>query len=683
MLARTIVRSFSGGEVTQSLPSRDDLSKFASSCVKMRNTIAQVHGSARNRQGFQYVGDALGKSALIPFQFNTEEEDMYVLVFSNLKIKVVQDDGFVVDSVPQEIEIVSPYLEAELMQIRYAQSGDIVYLVHPNHAPQQLVRTAHDVWTLTAISFQSSVDPPTAPSAVLTGAAGTTQQNYMVTSVNSKGEESVGTPSFGLANSDPINNWTAGNFITVSWTAATGAVHYNVYKQYQGQYGLAGIVDTVSFQDDNFEPDLSVTPPIANNPFSSGNNPGAITFHNQKLFMGGPNDNPNVFYGSNIGGYTNFNKSEPVQADDSVEFRIASGVNQIEWMVSFEDLLIGTTGAELRARSASGKAIGPADILVKEQSYWGSGDLHPLIVGNSILHVERQSGSVRDLSYSNEKQGYSGSNLSILADHFFRGHKIVSWAYQQTPDSCVWAVRDDGVLLGMTYLREHEIWAWHLHETDGLFEAVTVVGGDEEDRLYASVNQEGTRRVIKLAPKWNASDGIEEAFYVDFGLTYRGAPTDTLSGLDHLAEKKVAILADGVPMEATVTAGGEVTLSAEASVIHVGLPYTSVLAPLPFETEFQDGTTQGAVRSFGKIMLRVLDSLGGQIATGEVDADPEGLDYDILEQVQENYDEAIPPFTGIMEAAPSGGGIGHTVYIRQTSPLPLNVLALISEIDIQ
>lgn len=678
---RGVKRNFTGGEVTKTLPGRDDLAKYPTSCIMMKNFMPQLHGSARYRPGTRYIDDAAGQAVLIPFEFNTDEEDMYILVFTNTQIRIIQDDGFV-SGAPT---ITSPYLTAELYDIWYEQIGDVVYLTHPNHAPRKLTRSSHTSWALTTVSFASSVSAPTGLAVTWNGAGGGSfTQNFIVTAVSDTGEQSVGSASAGDSSSYPPSEWVAGDYISLSWTAVTGAEEYNIYKEYGGYYGLIGVSGTNSFRDDNYDPDTSVTPPIANNPFASSNHPAVVTVHDQRLMFGGPNANPNTFYGSVTGAYENFNQSRPLKDDDSVEFVIASGkISQIKWMVPFDDLLIGTAGAEYRAKGDGDGAITPVSINVKSQSFWGSGGLRPLVVGNSVIHTQRQNSLVRDLFYSLEKQGYAGNDLSVLASHLFDGYQIVSWAYQQTPDSVVWAVRDDGVLIGMTYMKEHEIWGWHQHTmTDGLFESVAVIGGDDADRVYVTVNDSGTRRIARLAEKWKITDDLEDAWFVDLGLKYDSTATTSVSGLSHLEGETVAVLADGIPVEDLTVSSGAITLPFSASVIIVGRPYTGYFAPMPFEAETRNGTTQGEVRSFGEVILRLLGSLGGAVAAGEVDAEVDDLVFDELVYAQAEWGEAIQPYSGNKAATPAGAGPDHTVYIRQDKPLPFEVLSIIAELDI-
>jgi hypothetical protein len=686
-MARGIKKNFSGGEVAYTVASRDELARYSSSCILMQNFVAQLTGGGRFRSGTKYVGAALGDGIMIPFEFNSEEEDMYQLVFTNLKLRFVQDDGFVIDGTP--VEIASPYTLAQLPEVTYDQIGDTMYLAHTSHPPYKLVRTSHVSWTLTAVTFGAKLAAPIGLGLVWNGPTGSYQQSYRVTAVNAAGEESLKSNTQALANVNEPGWWVDTNTVDLSWTGVDGAESYSVYKKYQGYFGFIGIAEFNSFIDANYLADISLVPPIENLPFDDDNYPGAVAFHQQRLWFAGSNDNPATFNASQTANFENFNKSTPSRADDALEFTLASGrIDQIKWLTPFNDLLIGTVGAEVRVLAPDGGAVTPTNIDAKPQSFNGSGKVGPLIVGSSVLHVQRQGSTVRDLFYSLEKEGYVGNNLSVLADHLFDGHSIVSWAYQQTPDSVVWAVRDDGILIAMTYLREHEIWGWHRHTTDGNFKWVSVIGGDDEDRIYFMIERviDGSTvyYIEKLMPKWRESDTIENAFYVDSGLSFVRTAIPEVPELDHLEGKSVVGLADGSPFSGLTVTSGSITLAKAASKVHVGLGYTGYLAPLPFELETQAGSSQGIPRGFGEISLRLHESVGGKIGVGTIEDTVDDIEFDDLQYTPENWGEAIAPFTGIKSlSSPEGYDAGLTVYVSQDQPLPLNVLSIITDVEIE
>jgi len=161
-MAETIQRSFTAGEISPSLQSRADLTKYTTGLSLCENFIVRSQGGVYSRPGMRFigeVGDSTKRARLIPFQFNTEET--YILVFEDLKMSVIRNGAFVLDGVgPARFEITTPYTEAELPRLGFTQSADVMTLVHHNHNPANLSRLDHDDWTLADINYAPTVSPP-------------------------------------------------------------------------------------------------------------------------------------------------------------------------------------------------------------------------------------------------------------------------------------------------------------------------------------------------------------------------------------------------------------------------------------------------------------------------------------------------------------------------------------------
>lgn len=694
-MPRVAFRNFTGGEVTPTLSARYDLQKFGSFLQCCENFIPNLHGDIERRPGMRFIADLGGKSVLIPFQFNTEPENNYVLIFREGSITVASADGLLAG-----VSIKNPYTLDDVYALSTAQAGDIVYLAHKNYALRKLTRsgTAPDyAWALEEVTLNQSINAPAAPTVAFVRDNGddTAPLNYtlryVVTAVDADGVESVASAVGAAAGKYPTD-WVVGNHVNLSWAAVDGAEEYNIYRESAGYYGFIGVSRGTSFQDQNFEPDTATTPQEDWNPFEDGNNPATVAFHQQRLVLGGTRDDPASFFMSRTGDYENFRKSRPLQDDDPVEYMLASGsIDEIRWMASFGDLLIGTSGAEYKATS-SGAAITSSDVQISVQSYWGSSGLSPLIIGQSVMHCQRSGSHVRDLYYSWESDGYAGNDLSLLAPQLVESHHITQWAFQQSPGSNIWAVRDDGVLLCLTYMKEQNVYGWSRHVTQGKVLSVAVISGSQEDVLMLVMEREvgGAKKYFleRLAGRFRDADGIGDAFYVDCGLTSRQeTASDTVGGLGHLEGADVVALADGSPVEGLMVTDGAVTLPYAAKVVTVGLNYVSALSPLPLETDTQQGATLGKRRAYGKCVLRLYRSVGGKYAATEPGDlfDVEGWKgrtaYD-LPFLPEKYGEACQPFSGNIEISlPSGQDVDTSLWLMQDRPMPFRVVAIMADVD--
>lgn len=684
-MSRISFRNFTGGEVTPTLSARYDLQKFGTFLQCCENFIPNLHGDIERRPGTKFVAELDGPAVLLPFQFNTEPENNYALIFMEEKILVAREDGIL-----PAVSIKSPYALKDVYRLSYHQTGDVVYLAHKDYPLRKVTRSGNApdyTWKLQEVALNVSLEAPSAPTVTFVGDKKDSELSYVITAVDDEGVESLPSEA-GSAKGKYPTDWVVGDHVDITWKPVAGAKEYNIYRDSAGYYGFIGVSRGTSFTDQNFEPDTSMTPKEDWNPFADGNNPSSVTMHQQRLVLAGTRDNPASFYMSRTGDFENFRKSRPLQDDDPVEYMLASGsIDEIQWLASFGELLIGTSGAEYTATSG-GAAITPNDVQISTESYWGSSGIQPLIIGNSVMHCQRSGSHVRDLMYSWENDGYAGNDLSLLAPQMVETHSIRQWAFQQSPGSNIWCIRDDGVLLCLTYMKEQNVYGWSRHLTQGEVVSCTVLSGADEDVVMLVTEREGKYFLERLARRFRETDGIEEAFYVDCGITVRrNEESREVSGLDHLEGREVVVLADGSPEEGHVVQGGKITLYYPAKVVTVGVNFTSVLAPMPVESDSNSGSSLGKRRAYGKIVLRLFRSVGGSYAatdSGDLffpEAWKTKTFYD-LPFLPENFSEAVPPFSGDIEISlPSGQDADTSIILKQDRPMPFRLVAIMADID--
>ncbi len=467
--------NFSGGEWSPSLYGRSDLSKYSAACKTVKNWLVHAHGGATTRPGTYFIGELPngnhGKGRLIPFQFSAT--DNCVLVFSYHNLSVIRGEAFIADGT---LPLATSFMPNDLAAFKYSQTADTMYITSHKYPPQRLTRKPGNEWTLEPVVFGTSQLPPTN----LTRSVGTgTDHGYCVTAVSDTGEESIASNVVQAKHDD-----------TLSWEAPTGTApsHYSVYKDTGNTTGIYGWVSDVkgtSWKVQAINPDLMATPPEAFDFLTEMGNPASCCFFEQRMVYAGFPLYPGTIVGSRIGFYNNFNKSFSTTDDESYEFTLDSNqLNYILWLLPLERLLIGTAGSEWRMDGgASSDTITPTSVNVRVQSQWGSADLMPIVAGDTILYVQYGAKKIRELAYSLESDRYVGRDLTVLSTHLFDDRRIVDWCHQRTPDSIVWCVMSDGTLLGLTYLKEQEVWAWHRHETDGIIENCCIIPDDEGGEL--------------------------------------------------------------------------------------------------------------------------------------------------------------------------------------------------------
>ena len=673
---RTLQRSFGGGEVTPEFFGRIDDVKYQTGLALCRNFIVLPHGPIANRPGFAFVRavkDSTKKTRLIPFAYSTDQT-MVIEIGAGYFRFHTQGATLMNGAVPYEIA--NPYAEADLFDIHYVQSADVLTLVHPNHAPRELRRLGALSWTLTTITFGSSLAAPTGVSATASGGTGTTY-NYKVTTVG-EFELDESKPSAAASVSGDLLAPNA--FNTITWSAAAGAKRYNVFKQSNGLYGYIGQTDGLTFKDENIAADLSRTPPEGDSPFASaGNYPGAVTYFEQRRCFAGTINAPQNLWLTRTGTESNMTYSIPSRDDDSISFRVAAReANTIRHALPLDSLVLLTGAAEWRVTSVNSDAITPSSVAVRPQSHIGAGNAQPVIVNTNVLYGAARGGHVRELAYNWQAGGYITGDLSLRAPHLFDGLDIKDIALQKSPAPVAWFVSSSGKLLGLTYVPEQQVGAWHQHDTAGTFESVACVAEGAEDAVYAvvrrTINGQSVRYIERMAPRLFGEQ--ENAFFVDSGLTYDGAPADTISGLSHLEGCTVSILADGAVHPPRAVTGGAVQLEVEASVVHIGLPIEADAQTLPLAFEIQ-GFGQGRQKNVNKAWLRVYRSSG-------IFAGPS---FDRLTEAKQRTTEPYgsPPALKSEEIpiviTPSWTDNGQ-VCIRQSDPLPLTIVSMSLEVSI-
>ena len=358
---------------------------------------------------------------------------------------------------------------------------------------------------------------------------------YVITSIASNGlDESVASPPGTVSNN--LNVTGASNDLT--WTAVPGALRYNIYKRQSGLYGYIGQTSTSAFTDDNIAPDMGITPPIVDTVFASaGNYPQAVSYFEQRRVFAGTNNEPQTMWMTRSGTESDMSYSLPVKDDDRVNIRVAAReANTIRHVVPLNQLLLLTSAAEWRVSPVNSDAITPTTVSVRPQSYVGANNVQPEIINNSMVYCAARGGHVRELGYSWQSSGFVTGDLSIRSAHLFDNYTISDMCFAKSPQPLLWFVSSTGKLLGLTYIPEQQIGAWHQHQTDGIFESCCVVAEGIEDALYVivrrTVNGNSVRYIERMETRQITT--LEDSFFVDSGLTYdgnnTGATTVTITG---------------------------------------------------------------------------------------------------------------------------------------------------------
>lgn len=615
-MARVTVaqQNFSGGELSQSLAGRFDLGIYYNGAAWLQNFIATVQGMARFRSGSKFAWNTRDnqEALLIPFEFNTEQA--YILEFTHLKMRIFKDGGLIVDTaknitaitnanpavvtsaahgysngdrvvinsvggmlevnnqefqianvttdtfelqginsagfeaytsggtVSKIIEVTTPYTEAQLFELDYGQTNDQLYIVHPSHAPAKLSRSSHTSWTLTNVAYIANPFGTTKEATkTITGA---TQANPVVITSN----------AHGYSNGD-----------TVYIEGVTGMTQLN--KRWFTVRNVATNTFELEAVDGTSYTAYASGGTVAR--YSAFSYPSKVAFFEQRLIYGASDAFPQSIWGSQGGEYDNFNQG--TGASDAFKYTLASGqANRIRWIAATEDFLaIGTAGSEFKAEGGNNEAITPTNISIKPPSFYGSADIKPIRLDSHILYITRDMLTARTFEFDALQDGFTSINRNLTADTILEGRYgktsgVKQVAFQSGSPSINWMVRNDGVMVGLTFEPREQVNGWHRHISGGYYTAgklfkpeygsvATIPQSEAPDAVYMV-----TKRTVDGATVRYVEYFADQPKIPRFNDYYTGdKATDREAYLQDLweAQKRLWFVDSGIALDGTVSVG--------------------------------------------------------------------------------------------------------------------------------
>jgi hypothetical protein len=510
-------------------------------------------------------------------------------------------------------EVVTPYAQADLAELKWTQSADVLTVTHSSYGVREITRTAHNAWTVTEPTFAPSISAPTAVAVTVNGADNDVFWKYKVTAIKEETFEeslagldasgknvvlttaanpvSVRITTHDLLTGDEVaftgltemtelndrrfiitkvdaNNFTlngedgtsydaestggsntcfatfdgagtaaapTGTTIpdnTITWAAVTGAIKYTIFRSKGGSGGFGFLDETTELTYDDTTAaektvDLDITPPTARNPFRvAGDYPGAVGYYQQRRVFGGSVDNPDTSEYSQTANQSNFSKSRPLQSNDAITATLsARQVNQIRHFIPGSDLMVLTDGAEWLVNSGQETGFSADTIRQEPQTFWGSSHLKPHVAGQTILYLQENLIAVRSLGYQLSIDGYTGTDLNLLAPQTFEDSTAVSWGFARSPDPVIHIVKSNGQVSILTFNQEQEVLAWARWDTrNGLFKWCTAMrpsSTEVNDAAYFVVERVINGNTVLLLERIASRrfTDVQDAFFVDSGLS--------------------------------------------------------------------------------------------------------------------------------------------------------------------
>ena len=771
MRAAPIQTAFNGGELSPLIRGRVDVAKYANGCERMQGFIPTIQGPAIARPGFRYVAEVKASADRTwLMRFERSADDSYMIELGNGYARFYTNHGqvqvsgvaayngatsyvvgdlvasggvnyyckaAVTGTAPPNAtywyaltgtiyEIPMPYTAAQLTNpdgsfaLRFAQTGDVIYLAMGDVPPYALSRYGGTRWVCEKVSFAPPPFKALNTTATTIYASAATGSVTLTASAAAFTAAQVGEYVYlGEKDVRDVAQWEAGKSITAgamrrsdgknylalntSTTGGTKPTHSSG-AAYDGDAGVQW-----QFQDPCYgwgrvtgyttttQVAATVVSQIPAGAVGAGNPttrwafqawnatdgyPTNVSFFRERLTYA----RDSTLWFSVAADFPNFATeiAGVISADAGFERTIVSDrVNAIRWLSPGDVLLVGTLGDEWAVVEATTTdPFGPANCKTKRQSVYGSNLVAPVRVGSDTLFVQKAGRKVRAMAFRFEEDGFESPDVTVFAEHITKTG-IVDTAYQQEPWSIVWCARVDGALVGLTFNRDQDVVAWHLHPlTDGICEGVECIPSPDatRDDLWVIVRYTVagvTRRYIAYLERQD-EDGIAQAdwAYADMMSTYNGIPATTISGLDYLEGKEVWILVDGARHPNRRVASGAVTLQLPGSKVQVGLPSPAWLETMNLEAGGESGTAQGKIKRVHSVTVRVHRSLGGQ--AGPDDAHMTEMRY---RAPAVPMGSAPPPYTGDISVDwPGDYGERATLVIKKDRPMPVTVVAVMPQL---
>jgi hypothetical protein len=674
--------SFASGEISERALGRTDLKQYGQAARTLRNFIAHRHGGASKRSGTRYVANTKSNNTGRIVKFAYSDDQQYILEFTNLFIRFYRFSG----GVPAQLlnagpptEIGSPYLAADLPSLKFCQSADVLIITHPSYAPYQLARigvtdTDPASWSLTTIPLIDG------PYGSLNISATTISSNVVgpgaavLTASTGIFENPVATGRWVrllLGGPPAVWGWAQ---IVAPYISATQA-NVTIVQA----FGAAG-VPTVNWR-------RSVIYDYANK------RPAAASFHQGRLYFASTNIRPSEEWGSNVDNFYTFSPSGAdgmVSASHSVDVSIDDDrVNVIRWLLSDKLGLIAmnASGQSVYATSQDA-ALTPTNGTMRRHNVYGChATARPQRIGPRIVFWQADR-KLRDLGYDYTSDRLEGSDIAILAEHVGLPG-VVDTAWQENFEGILWTVLVDGTLAGVTLERDEQVIAWHRHTASGtsaFIESIEVIRNGGVDYLWLLVRRTIgglTKRMVEvLQPSFDHNTAPADAWMLDAGLQYSGAPSMVISGMDHLNGEMVSVLGDGAQEPDALVVAGVVTLTRAVSKATIGLKVLGQLDTLPlvfvapFESRFRPKNVQ-------RLVLTLWRSLGGSLQFLD-NTQPVDQAWEII------YREADTPplsppdlFTGNFVQPVSGVHSRDPAFrITHDGAQPFSILAFMAEVNL-
>lgn len=393
--------------------------------------------------------------------------------------------------------------------------------------------------------------------------------------------------------------------------------------------------------------------------------PGAVCFHEDRLWFGGSQNVPDGLWSSQTGDYYNFEVGKGLD-NESIQVSIgASRISSIRHLLSNRVLQIFAEGAEFVAKQSDGVGLTPSSISVRPQTSYGCSYIAPKSFDGATLFQQANGKTIREFLYDFNQDGFQASDMTTVSPHLIKNPIDFDVFYGSTDraEQYSFFINNDGTMAIFHSIRSEGLAAWTPWQTRSgdVFDSVVVLS----TQVFLSVLRNGTYRFEKLE--------VDSDVFVDCAkhMTSGSATTTWALGSVYANQQVAVVSNDWYLGTFTANASGTITISNAVTSITAGYNYDWQVIPNPPDKELVSGPLTGEKRRIVSVTAHVYETnhllVDGRNVVG----------YSIGD------DLSVPPpaQSKKIKRYLSGYDRDPVVVLSQNAPLPVTVLGLVMEVS--